>query len=143
MLSKLATGKALDNLAHSELAEQPIAAAAEALRCKHWRGCGLALQPAVYPAGPPLISLVDQEDTMIEIGCRTCGGAALRTPEQVIRQMRGAGTGDGKTGLNELGDLIRGPCRKCGGTRFYAGAAPVPQPRERPHNGNGVSRPLA
>ena len=110
----------LEDLARSPLARQPVSAAVEALKCGHWRGCGLALQPATYPAGAPLVTLLTHPGMEIEIGCRYCDQVAFRTPEQVIRALIAARMGDGGTGMDELGDLIRGPCRKCGATRFYA-----------------------
>jgi DNA-directed RNA polymerase subunit RPC12/RpoP len=100
------------------LGDRPLSHLIHCLRCQHWAGCGLEEASAVYPLGVPLVAFLNEEDTLIAIVCEACGARVLLPPRAVIDRLKRAGTGDGSTGVLELGKRVRGPCRQCRATRF-------------------------
>lgn len=54
------------------------------------------------------------------IGCAGCGYTVSRTAIDTIERLAASRRGDGSTGVNELAQRVRGPCRKCGGRAFTA-----------------------
>lgn len=100
------------------LGDKPIAFLLEHLRCAHWGGCQLAESSQVYPQGVPLVGFLDQPDVLIAIVCQDCPHRLLLPPRAVILKLKASGRGDGSTGVKQLGDLVRGPCRRCGSRQF-------------------------
>jgi hypothetical protein len=90
-----------------------------ALSCRHWSGCQLHEVHAIYPHGVPLIAYLDgQNSVLIAVTCQGCSVRVVLPPRQMITRLKEAGRGDGSTGVLELGQAVRGPCRRCGRTRF-------------------------
>jgi DNA-directed RNA polymerase subunit RPC12/RpoP len=100
------------------LGDKPISVLIDALRCRHWRGCELGESSQVYPHGVPLVGFLDQPDVLVAIACRRCTARVLLRPRAMILKLKAAGRGDGSTGIKQLGELVRGPCRQCGARRF-------------------------
>lgn len=89
----------------------------ELLRCRHWSGCRLEHMSSTYPKGVPLVAYVNQ-DAVVAIVCKECSVRTLLSPAVVIGRLKAAGRGDGSVGILELGERIRGPCKKCRGRHF-------------------------
>lgn len=100
----------------------------EKLQCRHWRGCRLDLEARTYSRGVPLVGYVTQ-DMLIAIGCAKCRRRSLLPATEVIRRLKAAGTGGGHTGVLELHQKVRGPCRKCGGRTFKVELISLMTPR--------------
>jgi hypothetical protein len=98
-------------------ADQPLKHLIEVLRCRHWAGCQLAEVSAIYPEGVPLVAYL-ANDVLIAVTCEHCTTRILLPPRQMIARLTAAGRGDGATGVLKLGSVIRGPCRRCGTSRF-------------------------
>ena len=96
----------------------PIKEVIQLLRCRHWGGCELAEVSAIYPNGVPLVAYLNEPDILVAITCIGCSTRLLLPPAKVIERLVQAGIGDGSTGILRLGQVVRGPCRKCGGRRF-------------------------
>lgn len=88
------------------------------LTCRHWTGCAIKFEHATYPKGVPLISTLTHRDALVAIGCDACAARTLLPPLRVIERLIASGRGNAATGLIELAQKVRGPCRKCGGRRF-------------------------
>lgn len=102
------------------LGDRPASYMLELLKCRHWNGCQLEEASATYPKGIPLVALLGEAEVLIAIACAVCAARALLPPREVIRRLNAAGRGDGSTGILELGQAVRGPCRNCSGRRFAA-----------------------
>jgi hypothetical protein len=103
---------------HAGLGDRPTAHLLHLLKCQHWCGCQLDEVSAIYPPGVPLVSFLQHRDVLVAIACEGCKTRLLLPPQEVIRRLKLAGRGDGSTGVIELANAVRGPCRKCGRTRF-------------------------
>lgn len=100
------------------LSDRPVKHLLERLRCGHWADCALTEVSATYPGGVPLVGFLQHRDALIAIICANCDARSLLPPREVIRRLKAAGRGDGNTGILALGRAVRGPCRKCGMSRF-------------------------
>ncbi len=90
-----------------------------ALSCHHWAGCQLHEVHAIYPHGVPLVAYLDgQNAVLIAVTCEGCSARVVLPPRQMITRLRQAGRGDASTGVLELGQAVRGPCRRCGLAKF-------------------------
>lgn len=99
-------------------ADKPLKQLIKILRCRHWAGCELEEVSAIYPEGVPLVSYINDQDTLVAVECEQCGTRVVLPPRKMIARLMRAGRGDGSTGILKLGSVIRGPCRKCGARRF-------------------------
>lgn len=100
------------------LGDRRVADVLTLLTCRHWSGCALKFEHATYPIGVPLISMLEHRDILIAIACNGCTARSLLPPLRVIERLIATGRGTAATGLIELAQKVRGPCRKCGGRRF-------------------------
>jgi hypothetical protein len=100
------------------LGDRQVADILGVLTCRHWTGCALKFEHATYPKGVPLISTIEHRDVLIAVACDGCAARLLLPPIRVIERLIETGRGNAATGLLELGQKVRGPCRKCGGRRF-------------------------
>lgn len=110
------------DLARTEHRDRPMAEVLELLRCRHWRGCLLELEPPTYPEGVPLITLVPHIDAWVGVQCERCPHLSALPPIVVIEWLIRTGGGDAGTGIKGLSDVFRGRCPRCGWNRFVVEA---------------------
>lgn len=99
------------------------------LQCRHPLGCRLKLSAETYPQGVPLVGYLGDPEALIALRCEGCGLTLTRGVEETIARLIATRRGNGATGVLELGQRVRGPCRKCRGRRF---ASAVVWASERP-----------
>ncbi len=69
------------------------------------------------PAGGRSGYLCDPE-ALVALRCEGCGLTMTRGVEETIMRLIATRRGSGATGVLELGQRVRGPCRRCNGRRF-------------------------
>ena len=89
----------------------PLPTLEAAFRCGRV-GCRLTFQGLTYPAGYPVQCVVGT-DSRLEVRCRECSAGRDFTAQKLIARLEAAGTGDGNSGINDLGRRIRGRCPAC------------------------------
>ena len=104
----------LRSAVHAGLGDRTLKHLLHMLRCQHWSGCQLEEVSAIYPQGVPLVAYLKHPDVLIVITCLACEARTLLTPQEIIKRLKAAGTGDGSTGVIELGKVIRGPAASAG-----------------------------
>lgn len=66
----------------------------------------------------PLVGYLCDPGALIALRCEGCGPTLTRGVEETIARLIATRRGNGATGVLELGQRVRGPCRKCQGRRF-------------------------
>ena len=107
----------LEHLHYNGHAREPLPELRRRYECGRLPRCELSWIES-HPSGAPLQCFAGDPNAWLSVVCEGCGAAFPVTFEHMIRALVASGRGDGNTGVRTVGQLLKRPCKDCGGQRW-------------------------